>query len=202
MRLSTSPDAAASSVRREWVERAFEMIPNWRLHRRDRPPPVLLNPRSVVFRQFKPDEAAVQLFCGDQSGAASSEGIEDNVSLFEHALIMRPRINSGIWHPCQPVRSLNVPQTRGTCQVSSSELKLSGTSCGRKSMCRPEAGRGNQRQVAIYELPCRRHADLFSVERAVLWVFHKMEQMRVTAGEFGFAVHTKRVVPNDPASAD
>jgi len=26
---------------------------------------------------------------------------------------MRPRSSSGIWQPCQPARSLKVPQTRG-----------------------------------------------------------------------------------------
>ena len=32
--------------------------------------------------------------------------------------MIRPRSCSGIWQPCQPARSLKVPQTRGTYQVS------------------------------------------------------------------------------------
>ncbi len=37
-----------------------------------------------------------------------------------HARMIRPSRCSGIWQPCQPVRSLNVPQTRGKYQVFSS----------------------------------------------------------------------------------
>ena len=46
--------------------------------------------------------------------------------------MIRPSNCSGIWQPCQPARSLNVPHTRGKNQVSSSGWKLWAISCGRR----------------------------------------------------------------------
>ena len=48
------------------------------------------------------------------------------------ARMIRPSNCSGIWQPCHPDRSLNVPQTRGKYQVSPSAPKPSGRSCGRR----------------------------------------------------------------------
>jgi len=48
------------------------------------------------------------------------------------ARMIRPSNCSGIWQPCQPDRSLNVPQTRGKYHVSPSAAKPSGRSCGRR----------------------------------------------------------------------
>ncbi len=79
---------------------------------------------------------------------------------FEHARMIRPRSCSGIWQPCQPARSLKVPQTRGKYQVSLSGAKPSGTSCGRRiqvsSGSRPL---GLARRVEVDQLPRRGDAD-------------------------------------------
>ena len=45
---------------------------------------------------------------------------------------MRPSNCSGIWQPWKPARSLNVPATRGKYHVSSSGVKQSAMSCGRR----------------------------------------------------------------------
>ena len=46
--------------------------------------------------------------------------------------MMRPNSCSGIWQPWKPARSLKVPATRGKYQVSSSDVKQSARSCGRR----------------------------------------------------------------------
>src|SRR2546423_8201057 len=54
---------------------------------------------------------------------------------FELALMMRFNTPIGIWHPCQPSRSLNVPHTRLSFQVSNpgSKYPCGAASCGRKN---------------------------------------------------------------------
>ena len=74
--------------------------------------------------------------------------------------MIRPRSCSGIWQPCQPARSLNVPQTRGKYQVSSS-----GGEAARQVLRPQDPGVVGQPAVgvgplvAVDELPGRRHAD-------------------------------------------
>ena len=102
---------------------------------------------------------------------------------FEQARMIRPRSCSGIWQPCQPARSLKVPQTRGKYQVSPSGAKPSGTSCGRRiqvsSGSRPL---GSARRVGVDQLPRRGDADRLVVEGELLRVLHEVEQVGVAAG--------------------
>ena len=116
--------------------------------------------------------------------------------------MIRPSSCSGIWQPCQPVRSLNVPQTRGKYHVSSSGWKPSGRSCGRRiqvsSGSRPV---GVRPAVAVDQLPGRGHADRLGVERELLRVLDEVEQVGVRAAELVLAVHAERVVPDDPTAA-
>ena len=85
--------------------------------------------------------------------------------------MIRPRSCSGIWQPCQPARSLNVPQTRGKYQVSSSGLEALGQVLGAEDEVRRaglagdhprvvgQAALGVRPAVGIDQLPRRRHAD-------------------------------------------
>ena len=118
--------------------------------------------------------------------------------------MIRPSSCSGIWQPCKPARSLNVPATRGKYQVSSSGAKPSGRSCGRRIQV--SSGRrplGFARAVGVDQLPGRGDADrrIVGVERELLRVLDEVEQVRVRAAELALAVHAERVVPDDPASA-
>ena len=80
-------------------------------------------------------------------------------------------------------RSLNVPQTRGKYQVSSSGCEALG------QVLRPEdpgvvgqpAG-GIRPAVAVDQLPGRGHADGVGVERELLRVLDEVEQVGVASG--------------------
>ncbi len=56
--------------------------------------------------------------------------------------------------------------------------------------------------VGVDQLPGGRHTDCRTVEREFFCIPHKMKEMRMTAAELLRAVDAKRVIPDDPASAD
>src|SRR6476661_5952341 len=77
---------------------------------------------------FRPRRAALTTVVPDplNGSTTTSPGLELD-------LMIRSSTAIGIWHPCQPSRSLNVPQTRLTFHVSESAAKnSSGVSCGRR----------------------------------------------------------------------
>lgn len=52
------------------------------------------------------------------------------------------------------------------------------------------------------QLPCRRDQDCIAIEGELFAVFYgEVEDMRVRATEFEFAVHAERVVPDHPTAA-
>ena len=113
--------------------------------------------------------------------------------------MIRPRSCSGIWQPCQPARSLNVPQTRGKYQVS-----LVGGEAVRDVLRAEDPGVVRQPalgvgpRVEVDQLPRRGHADRLVVECETFGVLHEVEQVGVTTGELLRAVDPKRIVPDHP----
>ena len=119
---------------------------------------------------------------------------------FEQARMIRPRSCSGIWQPCQPARSLKVPQTRGKYQVS----LVGGEAVGDVLRAEDpgvvgEPALGVGPRVGVDQLPRRGDADRLVVEGEPLGVLHEVEQVGVAAAELLRAVDPERVVPDHPA---
>ena len=138
----------------EWLLGAFQRLPvGGGIETR-------LRLRGVVVRQLEPQPAPAQFLGDDQRGAAAAKGSRTSSPGSEQARMMRPRSCSGIWQPCQPARSLNVPQTRGKYQVSSSAREAVGHVLRAQDpgvVGQPAARIGAA--IGVDELPGRRDAD-------------------------------------------
>ena len=55
--------------------------------------------------------------------------------------------------------------------------------------------------IRIHQLSRRWNGNVCGIERKTLWVLVKVKKVRMRTSEFGFAVHSERVVPHDPTSA-
>ena len=83
--------------------------------------------------------------------------------------MMRPSSCSGIWQPCNPARSLNVPQTRGKYHDVFVRLKTPAAVLRPQDpgvVGQPAGGIGAR--VGVHQLPRRGHADGVAVKRELL----------------------------------
>ena len=145
----------------------------------------------------------MQFFGDHQRRSASSKGIEDGFTrlgarpddsaeqLFGH---LAP-VPAGPFLE-RPAHARDVP-----------DILVGGEACRR--ILRAENPRvvrkpplGMCTRIGIDELPCRRNPNGIRVEREEPGVFDEVEQMRVTAAEFLFAVHAERVIPDHPTAAE
>ena len=108
----------------------------------------------------------------------------------------------GIWQPCQPSRSLNVPQTRLTFHVSplGVEQRLGRFLRAQVPHVVRQLALGVGPRVAVGRLPGAGHADRVGVERELLLVLREVQDVRVAAGELVLGLLAERVVPDDPVA--